>query len=67
MIRFYIFICLCIHINQLTCDTNLHNDEHEIQLLSFKDKFNLHHAFVIEERKWRNGVVNFKIDKNFNG
>lgn len=41
--------------------------DNEINKLSFKDIFNLHHAFVIEDWKWEYGQISFKIDKTFDG
>ncbi len=71
-----IFLCFFVNLidlSNLTASNDESRDNLDIdedidpQSLSFKDKFNLHHAFVIEKEKWKDGLIFFKIDKNFSG
>lgn len=74
MNRVYVLVFMCFYINLMinVFNANVYSDisipdydENELNELTYKDKFNLHHGFVIEDRKWDSGIVNFKIDKNF--
>lgn len=69
---FVISLIIVLNIEHTKADVDLldnliYYDDSEIDELSFKDRSNLHHAFVIEESKWDDGQINFKIDKNFDG
>ncbi|KAG4074785.1 hypothetical protein HA402_006424 [Bradysia odoriphaga] len=55
-------------VNANLLDSIVYYNDSEIREWGFsnKDMFNLHHSFVIEQSKWKDGQINFKIDKNFN-
>lgn len=71
------FVCIFVHLIDLCNSTVLsdalldkfvaYQSNYALSEWSEKDKFNLHHAFVIEELKWKFGLIPFKIDENFNG
>lgn len=63
----YVFYVFVVYANRL--DSLVYYDDNairELQLTS-KDIFNLHHSFVIDDLKWENGEINFKLDQNFTG
>lgn len=68
-----IFLCFCMNLINVCnaadiYDQVYHHSQYATGMeLSFKDKFNLHHAFVIEKSKWMFGIVSFKMDESFNG
>lgn len=43
-----------------------YNDS-ETEQMSQRDRLHLHHAFVRDSDKWRNGQIEYEIDKNFDG
>lgn len=62
-----IFVCFCMNlINVCNAQAYDHSQYATDMELSFKDQFNLHHAFVIEKSKWMFGIVSFKMDEAFN-
>ena len=62
-----VFNLFVVYANRL--DSLVYYDDDAISdlQLSSKDIFNSHHAFVIEDSKWENGEIYFKIDKRFTG
>lgn len=68
-------MCFCINlinvcnatVSKDEVDVDVYYDDSEIDSMSEKDKFNLHHAFVAEKLKWKYATISFKIDKAFSG
>ncbi|XP_037025215.1 astacin-like metalloprotease toxin 1 isoform X3 [Bradysia coprophila] len=69
-----IFVCFVINVinvcNVFTANTTLldglsYYNESVISKLSPRDRFNLHHAFVVEDNKWKNGRIGYEIDDKF--
>lgn len=72
LILVYFAINLINVINVTAVNTNLldslaYYNESTMQKMSSQDKFNLHHAFVIEYNKWKDGLIHYQIDDNFDG
>lgn len=67
VVCFVINVFIVSNVNANPFDGLVVYNDSVISPLSFKDIFNMHHAFVIEYWKWENGLINFKIDKNFDG
>ncbi|XP_037025222.1 astacin-like metalloprotease toxin 5 [Bradysia coprophila] len=59
-------VCIVSTVNTKLLDSLAYYNESSISKLSPRDRFNLHHAFVVEDNKWKNGRIGYQIDENFN-
>ncbi|XP_037025221.1 zinc metalloproteinase nas-4-like isoform X4 [Bradysia coprophila] len=61
-----IIVCNVSTVDANVLDNSVYYHENDVSKMSSKDIYNLHHGFVEEVFKWKDGQINFKIDKNFN-